>query len=49
MLIEQRHQSVIHPDTALGSALVAFFDVLKPLFAHGEQGVFKVIVFGNED
>ncbi|MEQ5801247.1 DUF6036 family nucleotidyltransferase [Halomonas sp. H10-9-1] len=37
----------IEPDTALGRALVAFFDVLEPLYASGEKGVFQVIVFGG--
>ncbi|WP_409524707.1 DUF6036 family nucleotidyltransferase [Nitrincola sp. MINF-07-Sa-05] len=37
----------IQPKTALGRALVAFFDVLEPVFSCGDKGVFRVIVFGG--
>lgn len=30
----------IEPDTALGRALVEFFDVLEPVYAGGKKGVF---------
>ncbi|WP_277809999.1 DUF6036 family nucleotidyltransferase [Chromohalobacter canadensis] len=45
MPIELRNYPTIEPDTALGHALVAFFDVLEPVFASGDKGVFQVIVF----
>lgn len=47
MAIEPGVYPTIQPDTALGQALVAFFDVLEPIFASGENGVFQVIVFGG--
>lgn len=47
MPIELGVYPTIQPDTALGQALVAFFDVLEPIFADGENGVFQVIVFGG--
>lgn len=47
MPIEPGDYPIIEPDTALGRALVAFFDVLEPLYASGEKGVFQVIVFGG--
>ena len=47
MLAEPGNYTVIEPTTALGRALVAFFDVLEPLYASGEKGVFQVIVFGG--
>lgn len=47
MPIEPGVYPTIEPDTALGRALVAFFDVLEPLYASGEKGVFQVIVFGG--
>lgn len=31
----------------LGRALVEFFDVLAPVYASGEKGIFQVIVFGG--
>ncbi|MGM0914242.1 MAG: DUF6036 family nucleotidyltransferase [Pseudomonadota bacterium] len=47
MSIEVRNQPTIEPDTALGIALVSFFDVLEPVFASGDKGVFQVIIFGG--
>ncbi|WP_041543316.1 DUF6036 family nucleotidyltransferase [Oceanimonas sp. GK1] len=47
MSIEKREYPTIQPATALGRALVAFFDVLEPLFADGSKGIFQVIVFGG--
>ncbi len=47
MPIEPGVYPTIEPDTALGRALVAFFDVLEPVYACGEKGVFQVIVFGG--
>ena len=47
MPIEPGVYPTIKPNTALGRALVAFFDVLEPLYASGEKGVFQVIVFGG--
>lgn len=47
MAIEPGVYPTIQPDTALGQALVAFFDVLEPIFADGQKGVFQVIVFGG--
>lgn len=47
MPIESEGLSTIEPDTALGRALVDFFDVLEPVFAGGDKGVFQVIVFGG--
>lgn len=47
MPIEPRDFSTIEPDTALGRALVDFFDVLEPVFSGGDKGVFQVIVFGG--
>ncbi|MEC8917480.1 MAG: DUF6036 family nucleotidyltransferase [Pseudomonadota bacterium] len=47
MPIEPGDYPTIEPSTALGHALVAFFDVLEPVFASGDKGVFQVIVFGG--
>lgn len=47
MAIEPGVYPTIQPDTTLGQALVAFFDVLEPIFADGQKGVFQVIVFGG--
>lgn len=47
MSIEPGVYPTIRPETALGQALVAFFDVLEPIFDGGENGVFQVIVFGG--
>jgi len=47
MLLEQRDYPVIEPETALGVALVEFFNVLEPVYADGAKGVFQVIVFGG--
>ncbi|TDX31405.1 hypothetical protein DFO67_1032 [Modicisalibacter xianhensis] len=47
MPIEPGVYPTIEPDTALGRALVAFFDVLELLFASGTRGVFQAIVFGG--
>lgn len=47
MAIEPKGYPVIEPETALGRALVDFFDVLEPVYASGERGVFQVIVFGG--
>jgi len=47
MPIEPGVYPTIKPDTALGRALVAFFDVLEPVYASGEKGVFQAIVFGG--
>lgn len=41
MLAEPGNYSIIEPSTALGRALVAFFDVLEPLYASGEKGIFR--------
>ena len=47
MPIEPGDFTRIEPDTALGRALVEFFDVLEPVYAGGKRGVFQVIVFGG--
>ncbi|WP_355662393.1 DUF6036 family nucleotidyltransferase [Halomonas salifodinae] len=47
MHIEPGKCPTIEPDTALGRSLVAFFDVLEPVYASGEKGIFQVIVFGG--
>lgn len=47
MPIEPGEYPTIEPETALGRALVAFFDVLAPFYASGEKGLFQVIVFGG--
>ncbi len=47
MPIEPGMYPTIKPDTALGRALVEFFDVLEPVYASGERGVFQVIIFGG--
>lgn len=47
MPIESGDYPTIEPTTTLGRALVAFFDVLEPVFASGDKGVFQVIVFGG--
>ncbi|UZJ45350.1 DUF6036 family nucleotidyltransferase [Marinimicrobium sp. C6131] len=47
MSIDPRKYPTIQPNTALGRALVAFFDVLEPVFAQGDKGVFQAIVFGG--
>jgi hypothetical protein len=47
MLLEPRDYPVIEPETALGIALVEFFNVLEPVYADGTNGVFQVIVFGG--
>ncbi|MBK1621657.1 hypothetical protein CKO42_25340 [Lamprobacter modestohalophilus] len=47
MSIDPGESPTIEPNTALGRALVAFFDVLEPVYASGEKGVFQVIVFGG--
>ena len=47
MPIEPGDYPIIEPDTALGRALVEFFDVLEPVYASGEKGIFQVIVFGG--
>ena len=47
MPIEPGIYPTIEPDTALGRALVTFFDVLEPVYAGGDKGVFQVIVFGG--
>lgn len=47
MPIELERYPTIEPDTALGRALVDFFNVLEPVYANGEKGVFQVIVFGG--
>lgn len=47
MPIEPGDFSTIEPSTALGRALVDFFDVLEPVFAKGDKGTFQVIVFGG--
>lgn len=47
MPIEPGEYPIIEPDTALGLALVEFFDVLEPVYAHGDKGIFQVIVFGG--
>jgi hypothetical protein len=47
MAIEPTGYPAIEPNTALGRALVDFFDVLEPVYASGEHGVFQVIVFGG--
>ncbi|MBE0487770.1 MAG: hypothetical protein IBX53_01715 [Halomonas sp.] len=47
MPIEPGIYPTIEPDTALGRALVEFFDVLEPVYAGGERGTFQVIVFGG--
>lgn len=47
MPIEPGDYPTVEPDTALGRALVAFFDVLEPIFACGDKGVFQAIVFGG--
>lgn len=47
MPIEPSEYPIIEPSTALGRALVEFFDVLEPVYASGEKGIFQVIVFGG--
>ncbi len=47
MPIEPGEYPIIEPSTALGRALVEFFDVLEPVYASGEKGIFQVIVFGG--
>lgn len=47
MYMRSDSDPTIQPETALGQALVAFFDVLEPLFAGGDKGVFRVVVFGG--
>ena len=47
MLLEPRDYPVIVPETALGVALVEFFNVLEPVYADGAKGVFQAIVFGG--
>lgn len=47
MLREQGDSQAIKPDTALGQALVDFFEVLEPIYAGGDHGVFRAIVFGG--
>lgn len=47
MPIEPGHYPRVEPETALGRALVAFFDVLEPVYARGEKGIFQVIIFGG--
>ncbi|MDQ7733724.1 DUF6036 family nucleotidyltransferase [Halomonas sp. SpR1] len=47
MPIEPGEYPIIEPSTALGRALVEFFDVLGPVYASGEKGIFQVIVFGG--
>jgi|TARA_R100001015_G_scaffold18726_1_gene12661 hypothetical protein len=47
MPIEPGDYPIIEPETALGRALVEFFDVLEPVYANGEKGIFQVIVFGG--
>lgn len=47
MPIEPGAFPTIEPDTALGRALVEFFDVLEPVYAGGGKGIFQVIVFGG--
>lgn len=47
MPIESGEYPIIEPSTALGRALVEFFDVLEPIYASGEKGIFQVIVFGG--
>lgn len=47
MLLELREYPVIVPETALGVALVEFFNVLEPVYADGAKGVFQAIVFGG--
>ncbi|WP_445001260.1 DUF6036 family nucleotidyltransferase [Halomonas mongoliensis] len=47
MPIEPGMYPTIKPDTALGRAIVEFFDVLEPVYASGERGVFQVIIFGG--
>lgn len=41
MPIEPRDFSTVETDTALGRALVDFFDVLEPVFSGGDKGVFQ--------
>lgn len=47
MPIESGEYPIIEPKTALGRALVEFFDVLESVYASGEKGIFQVIVFGG--
>lgn len=47
MPVELGMYPTIEPDTALGKALVDFFNVLEPLFSDGSQGTFQAIVFGG--
>jgi len=47
MLLAPRDYPVIEPETALGVALVEFFNVLEPVYADGAKGVFQAIVFGG--
>lgn len=47
MALEQGEYPVIEPDTALGEALVEFFNVLESIYAGGDKGVFQAIVFGG--
>lgn len=47
MSIEPGDYPIIEPGTALGLALVEFFDVLEPVYANGDKGIFQVIVFGG--
>ncbi len=47
MPIEPGEYPIIEPSTALGRALVEFFDVLEPVYANGDKGIFRVIVFGG--
>lgn len=47
MLLEPRDYPIIEPETALGRALVEFFNVLGPVYADGGRGVFQAIVFGG--
>lgn len=47
MPIEPLDYPTIEPETALGRALVDFFEVLEAVYAEGKKGVFQAIVFGG--
>ncbi|WP_304526830.1 DUF6036 family nucleotidyltransferase [Halomonas sp. I5-271120] len=47
MPIEPGDYPSIEPNTALGQALVDFFEVLGPVYDEGDKGIFRVIVFGG--